>query len=65
MASVDAGVLLGQLSHSWSYIGYDEINSTYTSEGHALPTKFISMQEKPYYVRTHHLLCTGNCHALY
>jgi xylan 1,4-beta-xylosidase len=63
--SVDAGKWLGELHHNWNYIGYDEINYTYTPEGEELLAKFMAMQEKPYFVRAHHLLCTGNCHGFY
>ncbi len=62
---VDAGQGLGDLPHNWNYIGYDEINYTYVPEGQALLAKFAAMQEKPYYVRAHHLFCTGNGHAAY
>jgi xylan 1,4-beta-xylosidase len=62
---VDAGQWLRELAHNWNYIGYDEINYTYTPEGQELLAKFMAMQEKPYYVRAHHLLCTGNCHGFY
>lgn len=62
---VDAGAWLGELPHGWTYIGYDEINYTYTPEGEALLASFGAFQEQPYYVRAHHLLCTGNCHASY
>lgn len=62
---VDAGQWLGELPHNWNYIGYDECNYTYTPEGQELLAKFGRMQEKPYYVRAHHLLCTGNCHGFY
>jgi xylan 1,4-beta-xylosidase len=62
---VDAGQSLGELPHNWNYIGYDEINYTYTPEGRELLGKFMAMQEKPYYVRVHHLLCTGNTHGFY
>jgi xylan 1,4-beta-xylosidase len=62
---VDAGAWLGELPHSWTYIGYDEINYTYTPEGQALLASFGAFQEQPYYVRAHHLLCTGNCHGVY
>ncbi len=53
------------MPHAWNYIGYDECNYTYTPEGKELLAKFGAMQEKPYYVRVHHLLCTGNGHAAY
>ena len=62
---VDAGQWLGDLPHNWNYIGYDEINYTYTPEGRELLAKFMAMQEKPYYIRAHHLLCTGNLHGFY
>lgn len=62
---VDAGQWLSELPHNWNYIGYDEINYTYVPEGQELLAKFMSLQEKPYYVRAHHLLCTGNGHASY
>src|ERR671932_561597 len=62
---VDAGQWLGELPHHWTYIGYDEINYTYTPEGQELLAKFMALEEQPYYIRVHHLLCTGNCHAFY
>ena len=62
---VDVGRRLGNLPHNWNYIGYDEINYTYTPEGNTLLAKFGELQDKPYYVRAHHLLCTGNCHGFY
>src|SRR6266536_1689825 len=62
---VDAGQVLGVLPHNWKYIGYDEINYTYTPEGQELLGKFGALGGKPYYVRTHQLLCTGNCHGFY
>jgi xylan 1,4-beta-xylosidase len=62
---VDAGQWLGELPHNWNYIGYDEINYTYVPEGQELLGKFMRLQEKPYYVRAHHLLCTGNGHGVY
>lgn len=62
---VDAGHILGELPHNWNYIGYDEINYTYAPEGQELLGKFGALQGKPYYVRVHHLFCTGNCHGFY
>ncbi len=63
--NVDAGRVTGDLPHTWNYIGYDEINYTYTPDGQELLAKFGTLQEKPYYVRAHHLLCTGNVHGTY
>jgi len=62
---VDAGKWQGNFLHNWNYIGYDEINYTHTPEGEEVLEKFMNFAEKPYYVRAHHLLCTGNCHGFY
>ncbi len=62
---VDASSLQGELAHNWTYIGYDECNFTYTPEGEALLAKFQQFQEQPYFIRTHHIFCTGNCHGFY
>ena len=61
---VDAGQWLGELSHNWTYIGFDECNYTYTPESQELLAKFQQFQEQPYYLRAHHLFCTGNCHGV-
>lgn len=63
--AVDASDWLGDLPHAWTYIGYDECNYTYTPEGQALLAEIGSFQEQPYYVRCHHLFCTGNGHGFY
>ena len=63
--NVDGAIALGELAHNWNYIGFDEINYTYVPEGQALLARFQELQEKPYYVRAHHLFCTGNGHASY
>lgn len=57
---VDASDWQGTLPHAWTYIGYDECNYTTTPEGEALLGEIGRFQEQPYYVRCHHLLCTGN-----
>lgn len=56
---------LGALERSWRYIGYDECNYTYIPEGVELLNKFSNLEEEPYYVRTHFMFCTGNCHGTY
>lgn len=55
---------MGRLEHTWNYIGYDECNYTHSPGGIALIEKFGQL-EKPYYMRCHHLLCTGIKHAFY
>ncbi|HEY5561195.1 MAG TPA: hypothetical protein VIK72_05450 [Clostridiaceae bacterium] len=62
---VDAGNPLNELKRAWRYIGYDECNYTQAPEGKELLRKFGQLKDAPYYVRTHHLFCTGNCHGTY
>ena len=62
--NVNAAKTAGTLPHNWNYIGYDECNYTHSPGGMELIAKFGRL-EKPYYVRTHHLLCTGTCHGTY
>jgi xylan 1,4-beta-xylosidase len=63
--NVNAGSILGELKHSWRYIGYDECNYTHAPEGEELIAKFGQLEDAPYYFRAHHMLCTGNCHGTY
>lgn len=53
-----------RLEHTWNYIGYDECNYTHSPGGMELISKFGKL-EKPYYMRAHHMLCTGILHAFY
>lgn len=62
---VDAGTTCGKQDHYWKYIGYDECNYTYISEGVELLNKFSALEDAPYYFRTHFMFCTGNCHGTY
>ena len=61
---VDTGHWLGTLDHTWNYVGYDECNYTHSPGGMALIEKFGKL-EKPYYMRAHHMLCTGIMHGFY
>jgi xylan 1,4-beta-xylosidase len=61
---VDAGKGRGRLRRMWRYIGYDEINYTTTPSGQATLERFQQLGETPYYVRAHHLLCTGNLRGI-
>ncbi len=61
---VDAADWTGKLAHTWNYIGYDECNYTHSPGGIELIGKFGKM-EKPYYMRAHHMLCTGIRHGFY
>ena len=58
--SVDAGKIVGNFKHTWNYIGYDECNFTTSPGGRALLGKFGALGDAPFFVRPHHLLCTGN-----
>lgn len=62
---VDASLVTGVCHHIWRYIGYDECNYTQMPEGEELIRKFGALQDSPYYIRTHHLLCTGNGRGAY
>lgn len=62
---VDASKIVGPQEHLWRYIGYDECNYTYIPEGMELLKKFAALEDAPYYVRTHFMFCTGNCHGTY
>ncbi len=61
---VDASRWTGKLAHTWNYIGYDECNYTHSPGGMELIRKFGQL-EKPYYMRAHHMLCTGILHGFY
>ena len=56
---VDASRQVGKLAHRWNYVGYDECNYTHSPGGNALISKIGQLEKGPWYIRTHHLLCTG------
>jgi xylan 1,4-beta-xylosidase len=43
-----------------SYFGYDEPNYTYMKNGAKLIAELAASSRTPVYIRTHHLLCTGD-----
>lgn len=61
---VNASRASGSLDHRWNYIGYDECNYTHSPGGIALLRQFRSLG-RPFFVRTHHLLCSGIRHGFY
>lgn len=63
--NVNASKTMGVQEHLWRYIGYDECNYSYIPEGIELLNKFAALGDSPYYVRTHFMFCTGNCHGTY
>ncbi|MBP7401890.1 MAG: hypothetical protein KBA30_04680 [Clostridia bacterium] len=71
--TVDVARDRGIFPRTWQYIGYDECNLTLTPDGRELLAKFGRLarggpasRENPahYYVRAHHMLCTGNLQAV-
>lgn len=62
---VDVSRQVGKLAHHWNYVGYDECNYTHSPGGNALISKIGQLEKGPWYIRTHHLLCTGIRHGFY
>ena len=56
---VDAGQRQ-PLRRIWRYVGYDEVNYTYTPPGRELLGKLGQLGDAPYYMRAHYLLCSGD-----
>jgi len=48
------------LRRIWRYVGYDEVNYTYSHHGRLLLGKLGSMGDGPYFVRAHYLFCSGD-----
>lgn len=62
-AQATVRVQMGQgapLPRIWRYVGYDEPNYTYTPNGRALLGKLGGLNDAPYYIRCHFLLCSGD-----
>jgi xylan 1,4-beta-xylosidase len=57
---VDAGSDKGELRPIWRYFGYDEPNFTYMKDGKKLLTELSHLGKPQVYVRTHHLLTSGD-----
>ncbi len=57
---VDSAVRQGPFKPVSSYFGYDEPNYTYTRNGAKLIGELAASSRTPVYIRTHHLLCTGD-----
>ena len=51
---------VGEMRPIWNYFGYDEANFTFTNEGKSLLSKLSSQGGGPTFIRTHHLLTSGN-----
>ena len=57
---VDAGAPQGELRPIWRFFGYDEANFTYMANGKKLLAELGKLGGPQAYVRTHHLLTSGD-----
>jgi xylan 1,4-beta-xylosidase len=57
---VDASARQGPWKPIWTYFGYDEPNYTYTPNGRKLISELCALSSTTVWIRTHHLLCTGD-----
>ncbi len=58
--TVDASQPQGPFRPIYRYFGYDEPNYTYAPNGRKLVGELAALSETPVYIRTHHLLTTGD-----
>ncbi|MBQ9666358.1 MAG: beta-xylosidase [Bacteroidaceae bacterium] len=58
--TVDAQQTIEPMKHIWAWVGYDEPNYTYMTNGKKLLSELAAMSPVPVYVRTHNLLTTGD-----
>jgi xylan 1,4-beta-xylosidase len=57
---VDAAVVKGELHPIWRFFGYDEPNYTYMKDGKKLLSELGQIGSPQVFVRTHHLLTSGD-----
>src|SRR5690242_8383886 len=57
---VDATKAQGELRPVWDFFGYDEPNFTYADNGRKLLTELSQIGPGPIFIRTHHLLTSGD-----
>ncbi|HZR18207.1 MAG TPA: beta-xylosidase, partial [Verrucomicrobiae bacterium] len=50
----------GELRPIWRFFGYDEPNFTYAPNGRKLLSELSGLGSQPVYIRTHHLLTSGD-----
>jgi xylan 1,4-beta-xylosidase len=51
---------LGEVRPIWRFFGYDEANYTYMADGRKLLAEIAKLQLQPTFIRTHHLLTSGD-----
>src|SRR5215467_7197599 len=57
---VDVTQTRGPLRPIWRYFGYDEPNFTYMKDGKKLLSELSQLGSQTVFIRTHHLLTSGN-----
>ncbi len=57
---VDAAGTRGELRPIWRFFGYDEPNFTYMRDGRKLLSELSQLGAGPVFIRTHHLLTSGD-----
>ena len=57
---VDAAAVAAEWRPIWRFFGYDEPNFTYMKDGQALLGELSRLGPETVYIRTHHLLTSGN-----
>jgi len=57
---VDFNKPIGEMRPIWSWFGYDEPNYTYMKDGKKLLSELAALSPAPVYVRTHHLMTSGD-----
>ena len=51
---------IGEMTDAWAWFGYDEPNYTYMPDGRKLLSELSELNTEPVYIRTHHLLVSGD-----
>lgn len=57
---IDYNKSKGELKPIWAWFGYDEPNYTYMKDGKKLLSELAALSPVPVYVRTHHLMTSGD-----
>lgn len=57
---VDAANVKAELRPIWRFFGYDEPNFTYMKDGQKLLSELSQLGSEPVFIRTHHLLTSGD-----
>src|SRR5579872_7049931 len=58
--TVRADQVRGDVRPIWRFFGYDEANYTYAPDGKKLLSEIAALKPQPAFIRTHHLLTSGD-----